>query len=419
MHRIVRVRLFTLLALPLVLLASDAEQLSLQQAIDQAVQMNPQVRIADDRVISSTGQKTQAGLKPNPRVVIQQENGRAWEFNNTPQRGVSGDVFFRDTDTYLYGAQLIERGGKRERRVEVASAGVNRARSERDMVVQQLKARVAIAYWNAVSMEKIRALYEEELHTLDRIVQDTQNRVREGATAGADLLRMQVERERLSAAVQNAELDADRARIALLREIGRTEFPKLAFTDPIDAPITAVEEPIEQVFAQRAEIEAAKDAVSQAQSNVRLQLANAKGDTEVQLGYKRTAGYDTLYTALNIQLPIRNRNQGNIATAEADLHAAESSLSAVQQQIRAEIALSRRDYESKQRIVSETLKPLAARSDEALRITLGAYQQGGFDLLRYLDALRVQIEDQIMLYQGLGQAHQSAVALQQAQGDFQ
>jgi cobalt-zinc-cadmium efflux system outer membrane protein len=413
MHRIVRVTLATFLLFPRLICASDKEQLSLQQAIDLAVQINPQVRIADDRVASSNGQKMQAGLKPNPRLVVQQENARAWEMGKQP-----GFVFFRDTDTYVYGAQLIERGGKRERRVEFATAGVNRIRSDRDMLLQQLKARVAMAYWSAVSAEKIRALYEEELHTLDRIVQDTQNLVHEGATAGADLLRIQIERERLSASVQNAQLDADRARIALLREIGRIDLPKFELTDTIDSPIGITEEPIEQVFGQRAEIQAAKALVAQTQANVQLQLANAKGDVEVQLGYKRTFGYDTLYTGLNIQLPIRNRNQGNIASAEADLHAAESSLTAVEQQIGAEVELARRDYESKQRVVSDTLKPLSARSDEALRIALAAYRQGGFDLLRYLDALRVQIEDQIMFYQGLGQAHVSAVALQQAQGDL-
>ena len=232
MYRIVSTTLATLLFFPLTLCAEEKEQLSLQQAIDLATQLNPQVKIADDRILSSTGQRMQAALKPNPRFVLQQENARAWDFSSpsaTP--GANGFVFFRDTDTYIYGAQTIERGGKRERRVDFATAGVNRTTSERSIILQQLKARVAMAYWSAVSAEKIQSLYEQELRTLDRIVQDTQNLVREGATAGADLLRIQIERERLSASVQNAQLEADRTRIALLREIGRTDLPEFQFTD--------------------------------------------------------------------------------------------------------------------------------------------------------------------------------------------
>jgi outer membrane protein, heavy metal efflux system len=397
--------------------AGEQEQMSLQQAIEQAIRINPQLKVGDDRIGSFLGQEKQAGLKPNPRLVVQQENGRAWELSGATPGRVPGFVFFRDTDTYVYGAQLIERGGKRERRIEFAKAGVDRVRFERDATEQQMRARVAMAYWTAASAVKIRDLYQENLQTFDRIVQDNQNRVNEGATAGADLLRLQVERERLSVSVQNAQLEADRARIALLREIGRRDYPDLVLTEAIDSPTRVSQEPIEQVFAQRRELRVARGLVSQAESNVRLQQANAKVDPEVQLGYKRTSGFDTLYTAINVPLPFRNRNQGNLASAEADVHTAESSLLAIEQQIQGEVVVAQRDYESKQRILTQTLQPLVVKSDESLRITLAAYREGGFDLIRYLDAQRVRIEAQTLFYQGLGQVHESAVALQQAQGD--
>jgi outer membrane protein, heavy metal efflux system len=418
MQRIGAICLIPLLVSPKRLAGSEKEQLSLQQAIDQAVHINPEVSVAEGRIANSMGQKTQAGLKPNAHLVIQQENARAWELGNPAQSGLPGFVFFRDTDTYIYGAQTIEGGRKRERRMEYATAGINRTRSERDMVLQQLKLRVAMAYWAAVSAEKTRALYEAELHTLDRIVQDTENLVNEGAAPGADLLRIQIERERMAASVANARLEANRARISLMREIGRSDFPELEFSDTIDSPVSVTEKPIDEVFAQRTEIQTAKARIAQAEANLRLQLANAKVDPEVQLGYKRTYGLDTLYAGLNMQLPIRNRNQGNIASAEADLHTARSSLALIEQQIKAEVEVAQRNYETNRQMVAATLKPLVAKSDEALRIALGAYQAGGFDLLRYLDALRVQIEGQIMLYQGLGQEHMSAVMLQQAQGDL-
>jgi cobalt-zinc-cadmium efflux system outer membrane protein len=164
-------------------------------------------------------------------------------------------------------------------------------------------------------------------------------------------------------------------------------------------------------------VQVARTQVAQAESSVRLQQANAKVDPEIQLGYKRTSGYDTLYAAINVPLPFRNRNQGNIASAEADVHTAESSLTAIEQQIQGEVVMAQRNYESKQRILTQTLQPLVVKSDESLRITLAAYREGGFDLIRYLDAQRVRIEAQTLFYQGLGQVHESAVALQQAQGD--
>jgi len=124
---------------------------------------NPLLLSGGDRVAVAEGLRTQASLKPNPRVVFQSENGRAWE---SP-----GINFWRDTDSYVYGAQVVERGRKRERREDYATAGVDRARSERDALEAQVRARVAAAYWAAAAASRIVELYRQDLATFERIVQ--------------------------------------------------------------------------------------------------------------------------------------------------------------------------------------------------------------------------------------------------------
>ena len=64
-------------------------------------------------------------------------------------------------------------------------------------------------------------------------------------------------------------------------------------------------------------------ALEQARANLRLQHPNAKTDPDAQLGYKRTAGFDTLYAAVQIPLPVRNRNQGQIEAATVELKVAD------------------------------------------------------------------------------------------------
>src|SRR6202040_1746392 len=149
------------------------------------------------------------------------------------------------------------------------------------------------------------------------------------------LLRIEVEQQRLASSAGTAAQDADRARILLFREIGNAEFPPVTFSDSIEQvrPITVLT--LDQVLEQRVEMKLARKGVEQARANLRLQQANAKTDPDLHFGYKRTAGFDTLYAAAQIPLPLRNRNQGQIEAAGAEVKAAVASVTATEAFIRA------------------------------------------------------------------------------------
>ncbi len=149
---------------------------------------------------------------------------------------------------------------------------------------------------------------------------------------------------------------------------------------------------------------------------MRLQQAHAKPDPDLQFGYERIGGFDTLYAAAQVPLPIRNRNQGQIEAAAAELKAAESSVAATEVAIRSELESATKDYESRQKLLNETLRTMRDRADEVYRIVDAAYRETGSDLLRLLDAERTKIETELMYVRALSELHQSAVALETAQG---
>jgi outer membrane protein TolC len=161
-----------------------------------------------------------------------------------------------------------------------------------------------------------------------------------------------------------------------------------------------------------------RETVEQARANLRLQQANAKPDPDIHFGYERIAGFDTLYAAAQIPLPIRNRNQGQIEAAAAEIKAAESSVTATEAAIRSELESAIRDYESRQKLLNETLRPMRDRADEVYQIVDAAYRETGSDMLRLLDAERTKIETEVMYARALSEFQQAAVALQTAQGNL-
>ena len=136
-------------------------------------------------------------------------------------------------------------------------------------------------------------------------------------------------------------------------------------------------------------------AIEQARANLRLQQANAKTDPDAQLGYKRTAGFNTLYAAIQIPLPVRNRNQGQIEAAVADIKVAESSLASTEALVRSDLESAMKDYESRQSFWPKRFAPCATGQTRCSELPMPPIAKGGSDILRLLDAERTKIETQL------------------------
>jgi cobalt-zinc-cadmium efflux system outer membrane protein len=166
------------------------------------------------------------------------------------------------------------------------------------------------------------------------------------------------------------------------------------------------------VLNQRVELTAARSHIEQARANLLLQQSLWKPDPEVMFGYKRASGFNTLIGAVQLNLPFQNRNQGSIATAGAQMRVAEAELARVEASIRAEVESAWTAYVARRRLLTETLSPMRDRADEIARIALAAYEEGGVDLLRLLDAERARLDALTLYFQALSDYQQSVTQLQ-------
>jgi cobalt-zinc-cadmium efflux system outer membrane protein len=376
---------------------------------------NPQVAMARARVSEAEGMREQASLIPNPTLYASSEN--------TPLGGSQPFTFGNDTDDYVYLIQKIELGGKRSRRVAFASENVGQMSIQSEVAMHQLLARVATAYWMAAGSAALDQLYKREVNTLDNIVDYNRARVQKGATAEADLIRIQLEGDRLRAQARLAAEQARRSLIALYREMGATAFPdSVVFTDRLDNLAEIRPPDLQTVLRDRPEMRAAREGVKQAEANFDLQRANAVPDPELMGGYKRFSGsgqftgQNTLFFGFQVPLPIFDRNQGRIAAAQAKVLGAKHAVTDQEIAIRAEVTSALSDYGSRRQALLQVLPRMARRAAVSDAIAEGAYRLGGADILRFLDATRMDIETRVLFVQTFIDYHESAVNLELVTG---
>jgi cobalt-zinc-cadmium efflux system outer membrane protein len=387
---------------------TTAEQtsLTLHDAI-QLSQTSPQARTGQDQVEAVRGSVVQAGLRPNPRLFLQSEDLRPWADNFD---------FLNSTEDYAYVSQLFELGGKRTRRLDLAKANVRQAEANRMLLNQQIAGRVAAAYWTAVASAGIEKLLEEDLHAVDEIVGYNKARVDAGAMRGIDLIRVQIERDRLMLALEAARREVVLSRIELFRQIGRSPDDRIKLADSLEPTTPVQSESIAVVLAARADVAAAQEAVTAAEADVRLQRALGVPDLDLLGGYKRNSGDNTIYTSLQIPLPFRNRNQGEVARAEATVQLAKDRLQQLELSVSADVAATQEAYTHQQAVVRDILPDMRARARQNLAIMDDAYRTGGVDLLRYLDAERTAFDVEVSALRTLAELQQAALQLQLAYG---
>lgn len=397
-----------LLLIPISLAAQQS--LTLDQAVSTALAGHPLLAAGQQRIASATGQRRQAGLTFNPRLILQAENLRAP--GNTPY------AFNRDNDYFAYLQQVLETSGKRGKRVELAAHGLRSAELELEILRRQIAFRVRYAYWAAAGAQRSHALLVESQKNFQQVVEYHEIRVREGAMAESDLLRVRLESERIMLSANNAKLDAERARVLLFREMGESKFPDALLADPLELKEDRLlVSDAEQAVQRRAEVQLARAQLENARSALVLQQANARPNYEVLFGYKRTTGLNTVLGGFQTDLPFLNRNQGNIESATADIKTAEANLAAAEAIVRAEVSAAQVEYEMRRRQITDFLGRFRQQAAETARIAQSAYRLGGADLLRLLDAERLRIEIELINDRALMEYRQSIVALETALGN--
>src|SRR5580698_8458184 len=239
-------------------------RLSLDDAINRALQSRASLKAEAERITAAQGLRKQAGLFPNPEFQFQNENLRP------------GQTYTRDVDTLAFINQPLDILGKRKVRIAAADENVSLTTAGFEVAKWRVAQRVRLAYWSARGAQEIRDVLRSTVGAFQQTVDFNAARLSAGAIAEQDLLRVQLEHERLKIAADLAAIEANRARVDLLKEMGQTDFHELILIEPL--AVTSFPDPpdIDEVLLRRADVKAARAALEQAVANARVQDVAAR-----------------------------------------------------------------------------------------------------------------------------------------------
>lgn len=390
--------------------------LDLDQAVEIALSRRGELSAAVAAIEAREGATVQAGLSPNPIFSLQTEN---WRFYGDPGFSAS-----RDLDVFAFVSVPVETAGKKHRRVELAQADERIAELERQTVAWRVRQSVKKAYWQALAAQAQLEMLGRNRETLESLEEYHDVRVRLGAMAEVDLIKVRVEAGRVALTLATAEMEASRAKIALLEAMGvgdlntafelRQPEAKPANVNWNSAQVSG--EVIASAIGNRTEILLAQAHVERALAAVELQRALGRPDVTPYVGYKRGSSFNTLVGGLSIPLPVRDKNTGAIEEALAEVRRHEAVLRAAEMRVRAEAAAAVEAVRRRSEMLQSMETGVLERAQETSRIALAAYEEGGVELLDVLDAQRAQNEIGLFYSQLMFDYQLSWVELETAAG---
>jgi outer membrane protein, heavy metal efflux system len=305
-------------------------------------------------------------------------------------------VNFAGPPEYEVGSDwIIERGGKRRRRIEVAEKARQVAQWRLLNTARTLAFDVQNAFVEALLAKENLALAQENLRSFNQIVQVNKTRVDAGDLAQVELRRTQLAVLQLQKSVLQAQMKLrvakERLQLLMGRAVPATDFDII--DEPRRDPLPASLEEVERLaFNLRPDLQALRHDHARSLAEVRLQLARGKVDYIVGVDYLRqqgTAGKgNTLGFSFGIPLPIFNRNQGEIERARLEQRQIEARISALEAEIRNEVRNAWQQYETARTLLAYIETDILKQAGQVLGAMEFSYRRGEASFVDFLDARR-------------------------------
>jgi cobalt-zinc-cadmium efflux system outer membrane protein len=401
-------------AVPPAPLPNAPTKITLDEAIRLAEQHNHAQQAARTNILQNEAEEVTANLRPNPNL--------SWDTQFFPLFNpgqFSANYLENDAQFDVGIGYLFERGRKRQHRLQAAKDQTAVTRSQTDDSERTLVFNTSQQFIAVLLAESTLELAERDADSFQQTVKISEDRYKAGDMSESDLLKIKLQLLQFQSDFSSAKLSKIQALAALRQLLGFESVP-----DDYDVqgdldyqPVTASLEDLKGLAGRsRPDLRAAQQGVTAARSQEALMRANGKKDLNVTFDYTHTAGINSGAFFFNIDLPIFDRNQGEIARARYAIIQSEEQALETAQQVSTDVVDAYAALKSNDEIIRLYRGGYVDQAQQSRDITEYAYKRGAASLLDFLDAERTYRANQLAYRQALASYMTALEQMRQAVG---
>ena len=388
--------------------------ISLDQAIDLALAHNHALIANRTLILQNQAQEITANLRPNPTLGVDTQFIPFF----SPQYFSSDNL--NVTQQFDIGlSYLFERGHKRQRRLQAARDQTAVTRVQVTDAERTLAFNVGQQFVSVLLAESTLEFALEDLKDFQQTVDISEAQLKAGYIGEGDYLKIKLQLLQFQTDVSSARLAKVQALVSLREFLGYNAVPADfdVIGDLAYQPIQAKMEDLQlQGLRERPDYRAAELGVTAAQSQILLAKANAKVDVNGTYDFTHVSGENTASIFANFELPIFNRNQGEIARTGYALTQAREQQQAASDTVLSDVSNAYEAVKSNDEVVQLYTSGYLKQAQDSRDISEYAYKRGAASLLDYLDAERSYRSVQLAYRQALASYMTAVEQLKEAVG---
>ena len=393
---------------------APTEKIALDDAIRLALQHNHALEAMRTTILQSQALETTANLRPNPVL--------SWDAQFLPvfEPGKFTSDYIDSTAQFDLGiGYTFERGKKRQHRLQAAKDVTAQTRFQVSDSERQLTFNVAQQFIAALLAQSTLDFAEQDLRSFQQTVDISEARRKAGDMSEGDLLKIKLQLLQFQTDVSSAKLAKIQAIAALRQLVGHESVP-----DQFDAagdleyqPVHAgLDELKAEALRSRPDLQAAQQGVVSARSQEQLAEANGKRDLGTSFVYSHVSSTNTGAFFFNIQLPIFDRNQGEIARTRHVITQSEQLAMEARQQALTDVVDAFYALRTSDEVIQLYRGGYVDQAKQSRDISEYAYRRGAASLLDYLDSERSYRANQLAYRQALASYMIALEQMRQAVG---
>jgi len=387
---------------------TQTEYLTLEDAVEIAINNNPLIKSKTHNIGSYEGRIKQAGLLPNPAI----------EFFT--QETPTNNIGFDQSQNSIGLSQKLETGGKRKLRVKAAEKEKKVMEMDLQTTIADITAQVKNSFFNVLTTQEELTFAEETLEIAKSLMSISSQRFEIGDIARIEVLKAEIELSNAKMSIQNAERKYLNSAKMLQTVMGVSDIDvnNLSPISTADTPSLNLDDLNNLLLNNHPALKARKKVVDLSVIKITEAKRMAIPDINATIGYKRLSASDinTVQAGIEFPLPIFNRNQGKIIEARALSHKAKDDVDVVRNQLLLQLSNAFSLYTSTREQVRFFTYSIIPQSEESLKIARQGYKQGEFDYLEVLDAQRTLANTRISYLKILNELFSSITEIEKFVG---
>ncbi len=370
-------------------------QSTMDQLVQQALANNRELQALRQKLPEARGTRLQAGLRPNPTFDMNLSNGAIIRNSGYWDGGVGL-------------SQIIELGKKRERRVEVAEADIRATELEIKERERLLRSSVQNAYVDALAAARNLQTAQELLKLAEQGAAVVAARVQQGEAPALDRSLLSVELGRVRADLVLFGNQRSRALTTLRTLTAMPVGAPLDLAPALETPHSAIvltSESVQGALANRPDLQLLRQMEVGSEASIRLERSLAVPNVTATSRFTYTYDFiqrlqispslslavtdrcPIITVGFSVDLPWRNKNQGNIEAAVARRQNVRLMREHQENVVTQEVQAAVERWEAAQSAVQLFEKQVLEQSRDNLRVVQAVYSAGE---LRLLDVINEQ-----------------------------